>query len=657
LRVVCGCPIQKIRALGGLFAMWTLTIRSPQDELHEYVLKPGVNTLGRKEGSDICVIDESSSRSHAELLYYDDADKVIIKDLGSTNGTFVNGRRITKSHTLQHEDQVRIGNYVINLRSEESTMLTRLPQDTMHTRTLSRDLVLESLDRHAVLLYEAARQLNTVSDLDTALSEVSKLVEHSMGAKRCVVIMADEFDQLGERNIPASIANKVIEQRMALVIPNAQADPTMGKSATLFGIRSTMCVPVMTDEVVIAIIYVYKTLPQSNPFNTQDLKLAVAISHQAALTIQRARQIERLHGLRTLAMAFVKNLDQREIINTLLDLTVTQLYVDAAAVLLFDQQNQTLEYVTGKGISTEGYKNIRLQLGEGLAGRVASERQMVKVPDLSEGQEESLDPWFEEEGFVSYHAAPLIAKGRVKGVLEIFHRKPRITDPAWLEFLETLAGQAAIAIDNAELYRSLERTNRELELAYDTTLAGWAYALDLRDKETEYHTRRVTEMTVRLASALEVSESELEHVRRGAMLHDIGKMGIPDGILLKPGELIEEEWAIMRKHPQYAYEMLSSIEYLRPALEIPSCHHERWDGEGYPYGLKGAQIPLAARIFAVVDVWDALRSDRPYRDAWSAEKTKEYILAQAGTHFDPQIVDFFLSQEEFWQSGDIPGED
>jgi HD-GYP domain-containing protein (c-di-GMP phosphodiesterase class II) len=431
----------------------------------------------------------------------------------------------------------------------------------------------------------------------------------------------------------------------------------MGKSATLFGIRSTMCVPVMTDEVVIAIIYVYKTLPQSNPFNTQDLKLAVAISHQAALTIQRARQIERLHGLRTLAMAFVKNLDQREIINTLLDLTVTQLYVDAAAVLLFDQQNQTLEYVTGKGISTEGYKNIRLQLGEGLAGRVASERQMVKVPDLSEGQEESLDPWFEEEGFVSYHAVPLIAKGRVKGVLEIFHRKPRITDPAWLEFLETLAGQAAIAIDNAELYRSLERTNRELELAYDTTLAGWAYALDLRDKETEYHTRRVTEMTVRLASALEVSESELEHVRRGAMLHDIGKMGIPDGILLKPGELIEEEWAIMRKHPQYAYEMLSSIEYLRPALEIPSCHHERWDGEGYPYGLKGVQIPLAARIFAVVDVWDALRSDRPYRDAWSAEKTKEYILAQAGTHFDPQIVDFFLSQEEFWQSGDIPGED
>jgi len=179
-------------------------------------------------------------------------------------------------------------------------------------------------------------------------------------------------------------------------------------------------------------------------------------------------------------------------------------------------------------------------------------------------------------------------------------------------------------------------------LAYDTTLEGWARALELRDEETEGHSQRVTEMTLRLARAMGISDAELAHVRHGVLLHDIGKMGIPDGILFKPGSLTEEEWEIMRRHPTYAYELLSPIRYLRPALDIPYSHHEKWDGTGYPEGLKGEQIPLAARIFAVVDVWDALRADRPYRPAWSEEEVIEYIREQAGKHFDPQVVEIFL---------------
>ena len=212
--------------------------------------------------------------------------------------------------------------------------------------------------------------------------------------------------------------------------------------------------------------------------------------------------------------------------------------------------------------------------------------------------------------------------------------------PSW----KTLAGQAAIAIDNVvPAPRTSSGRNAESRaLAYDATIEGWARALDLRDKETEGHTRRVTEMALRLARALGLGGEELVHVRRGALLHDIGKLGVPDAVLLKPGELNEEEWAVMRRHPDYAHEWLSPIAFLRPALDIPYGHHERWDGAGYPRGLRGAAIPLAARLFAAVDVWDALRSDRPYRPAWPEGRVREHLRGLAGTHLDPAVVAAFL---------------
>ncbi|HWQ11211.1 MAG TPA: HD domain-containing phosphohydrolase [Roseiflexaceae bacterium] len=188
-----------------------------------------------------------------------------------------------------------------------------------------------------------------------------------------------------------------------------------------------------------------------------------------------------------------------------------------------------------------------------------------------------------------------------------------------------------------------QRAAAEISQAYDLTLEGWAHALDLRDKETEGHSRRVTELTVRLARMLGMDEEAITHVRRGALLHDIGKLGIPDRILLKPGKLTEEEWAVMRMHPVYAYEWLAPIAFLRPALDIPYCHHERWDGAGYPRGLAGEAIPLAARIFAVVDVWDAMTNDRPYRAALPTPEVFAHIRSQAGRHFDPQVVEAFLA--------------
>jgi putative two-component system response regulator len=188
---------------------------------------------------------------------------------------------------------------------------------------------------------------------------------------------------------------------------------------------------------------------------------------------------------------------------------------------------------------------------------------------------------------------------------------------------------------------NIEQAHEQLLAAYDATIAGWSNALDLRDKETEGHSQRVTDLTEKLARMMGISETELVYLRRGALLHDIGKLGVPDAILLKPESLTDEEWVIMRKHPQYAYDMIHPIEYLRPSLDIPYCHHEKWDGSGYPRGLKGEEIPLAARIFAIVDVWDALTSDRPYRPGWSNQQALEHILGQSGKHFDPQVVELF----------------
>jgi HD-GYP domain-containing protein (c-di-GMP phosphodiesterase class II) len=192
------------------------------------------------------------------------------------------------------------------------------------------------------------------------------------------------------------------------------------------------------------------------------------------------------------------------------------------------------------------------------------------------------------------------------------------------------------------LFKNLQSANYELTLAYDKTIEGWSRAINLRDKETEEHSRRVTELTFKLASRMGITQPELGHICRGAILHDIGKVAIPDSILLKPGPLTEEEWETMRRHPLIAVELLKSIEHLVPALDIPRSHHEKWNGMGYPDHLAGEDIPLAARLFAVVDVYDALTSERPYRSAWSQTETMKYISDQAGVHFDPQVVPAFI---------------
>jgi PAS domain S-box-containing protein len=355
-------------------------------------------------------------------------------------------------------------------------------------------------------------------------------------------------------------------------------------------------------------------------------------------------QLARLSALRAIDVAISGSTNLPLILRTILDQVIARLKVDAATILLLDPYLNMLTYSSSSGFMQKDIQQTSIHINDDdYASRIVRERRVISTHGLANAPElHGRAAALAAEGFTCYYGIPLVVKGQIKGVIEVFRRHCEGHDWEWVEFLQALANQTAIAIDNISLFENLQRSNFELSQAYETTIDGWSRALDLRDKETEGHSLRVTELTMRIARAMEIPESQLLAIRRGSMLHDIGKMGVPDHILLKPGPLTEAEWALMRKHPQFAFELLSPIEYLRNALDIPHYHHEKWDGSGYPDGLKGEEIPLPARIFAIVDVYDALTSERPYRAAWTREKVLNHIRDLAGSHFDPLVVEVFL---------------
>ncbi|MGB8214504.1 MAG: HD domain-containing phosphohydrolase [Anaerolineales bacterium] len=368
------------------------------------------------------------------------------------------------------------------------------------------------------------------------------------------------------------------------------------------------------------------------------------VTERVTAAEQGQLQLQRLSALHSIDAAIASSFDLKVTLSAILRQITGQLGVDAAEILLLNQQTGMLEFAAAHGFRTLNRQHIAMVVGQGYAGTAALDRRTVSVPILDEQQAGFLFlQGLAREKFASYYAIPLIAKNQVEGVLEIYHRSILRPTEDWFEFLATLAGQMALAIDNASLVHELQQTNIELSSAYDATIQGWSQALELRDAETEGHTRRVTDLIVRLIQAMGVEEVKIEHARRGAILHDIGKIAIPDSILLKPGPLDEHEWSVMRQHPQHAYDLLSPIPYLHPALPIPYCHHEKWDGSGYPRGLKGEEIPMVARIFSILDVYDALTSNRPYRQAWKREKALEYIQEQSGKYFDPRVVKAFMA--------------
>jgi putative nucleotidyltransferase with HDIG domain len=437
------------------------------------------------------------------------------------------------------------------------------------------------------------------------------------------------------------------------ISPKFSKDPmTILENNNFFGDGwGGVTVPIRTVTETIGVLVI--ALPTSNQIGPNHVRLISTLTEIAGNAIYRSNlferseeQVRRLTTLREVDTAITSSLDLNITLSIITEYLVAKMGVSAATVLVFNPDSQTLNPYAPTGF--KNHENVRLSknIGDGFAGEILLNRKAVFISDLS--TEPNLPPskTLKSEKFTSYYAIPLFSKGVAKGILETYFRQPFSPTTDWLDFLHTLAEQAIIAIDNAQLFENLQLSNQELSLAYDTTLEGWGKALELRDKETQGHTHRVTNLTLELARQMNISETDLLHIRRGALLHDIGKMGVPDNILHKEGPLTDEERFEMRKHPKYAYDLLYPISYLRPALDVPYCHHEWWDGSGYPRGLKGEGIPLSARIFAIIDVWDALLSDRPYRLAWEPKKVMKYIKDLSNIQFDPHIVDVFCKMIE-----------
>jgi len=522
--------------------------------------------------------------------------------------------------------------------------------------TRQRVMELETINRISLTLRSVSKQNEVLS---IVLNEALSILTTLHGSIQLYNRTTDSLEKIAEcgwftqviepsQNSGNGIAGKVFTSGEAYISREFANDPEVLASA-----RSLIpsgwggiCLPIRTTQQTLGVMIV--SVPSERELNKNESRLLSILSELTGAALQRmqlheqtVRRMEQLNALRGVDQAITSNLDLRLTLNILFTHTISQLGVDAVDVLLLHPGSNLLELVAGHGFHTLLFESVSLSAS--IARRAVMEHQTITVLDFeTANQNLQFGKFWKEEEFACYWCVPLIVKGEVKGVLEVYRRAAFTPDSEWLEFLEALAGQTAIAIDNAQLFENLQRANMDLSLAYEATIEGWSRAMDLRDHETEGHTLRVTDLTMKLAYAMHVNESQLIAIRRGALLHDIGKMGVPDAILLKEGKLTDGEWEIMHRHPEYAYNMLAPIEYLHPALEIPYCHHEKWIGTGYPRGLKGEEIPLTARIFAIVDVWDALTNDRPYRPAWSKEKTLDYIREQSGNHFDPKVVDAFL---------------
>jgi HD-GYP domain-containing protein (c-di-GMP phosphodiesterase class II) len=366
------------------------------------------------------------------------------------------------------------------------------------------------------------------------------------------------------------------------------------------------------------------------------------VSERVRSAEQIQRQVKRLAVLQAIDTAITASFDLKVTLAVILRQLINQLGADAADILVLNPTTHMLEYAAGQGFQTRKLQKVPLMIGQGCAGRAALERRTISIPDLGKQPvESSFTVELLQENFANYFAVPLIAKGQVKGVLETYHHAVLQPDDDWLDFLANIAGQTAMAIDSASLFQDLQRTNAELNLAYDATIESWAQILEISNRERGEQSTQVAELTIKLARSMGIAEKELIHFRRGALLHDIGNLGISEAILNKPDSLDEAELKTMQSHPRLAYQLLSHVNYLTPILDILLYHHERWDGSGYPDGLCGDQIPFPARLFAVVDVYDALTSPRPHRPAKSHQAAMNHLQQQSGKLFDPAVVSSF----------------
>jgi putative nucleotidyltransferase with HDIG domain len=563
----------------------------------------------------------------------------LTNNTGEVLNLLVNAKRLQEM-PIQALNTKQLQSRCDHIRLVESDLATLFQEEKKRVLQLGQ---LQKLSKELVGIYDPQRvkelAVEKVRDL-AGFSTCAILSVVDREDKKVRVIaksgFPDHFFLKDDPLMHISVVDEIIQTKKPVYfnLDDLQA-PRFLKKMLMAKVQSICAYPILINDSVDSIIV----------FGREETTLTGLLTDHVAIAIENAQLFEEIHlsfqrlaSLRSIDQAISNNRNLDSILEILINHVLQQLKVDAACVMIFNKDRETLQFRWGKGFAYKKYSGKEFAVNTTIAEQAIRVNHTVCYPSIDLRNYSHLN----RENFTSVACTPIFIQGKVEGVLEVFSKEPLRTSLDWIEFFETLAWQIAITIDNYDLFNGLQRSNQDLVDAYDATIQGWSHALDLRDKETEGHTQRVTEKALSLARKMNYPEEALVHMRRGALLHDIGKMSIPDRILLKEGPLTDEEWVIMRKHTDFAFELMAPIQYLWPALDIPYCHHEKWDGSGYPRGLKGEEIPLAARIFSVVDVWDALTSDRPYRKAWTHEAAITFIRSQRGKHFDPRVVDVFL---------------
>lgn len=616
------------------------------------------SNLGYRAGDDI-------SLNGFENVHPDDVEQ-IKKNIHTLmeNGSGVGEYRVRHrdGHWLFRSSKSRL----IRDRNDQPVSILTISRDITEKKYVENTLRIKT--RELEILFEISTHLSFVQNEAEILPHILDDAQSVLGADSMALILVEQDGKLlrialasGELKShigfvfqsTQGISGQVLKSRKVYItkdlIQDSDLIPPEMSAQVNFG--PAIFTPLLSGENITGILLSARKQERA-PFPPEAIRLLITISEMFGNAINRIhlhdetiRRLDHLETLRSVEHVIASSIDLRITLKILLNHTLAQFGVDAASVLLLHPQRKTLQFGAAQGFRTRLIEDANVQLNDDYAGRAVMERRVVQIFDRNEIIHNSpfLQLW-DKEDFVGYICMPLIAKGEVKGVLEVYQRTPFHPDDEWIGFLETLAGQAAISIDNTQLFDDLQNANMELAIAYDATIEGWSRAMDLRDKESEGHTKRVTQLTLSLAKAMNVPDRDLLHIRRGALLHDIGKMGIPDNILFKQGKLTKKESKIMEQHTVFACDMLEPIHYLRYSLDIPYCHHEKWDGTGYPRGLKGEEIPLAARIFAVADAWDMLTASRLHHKPMSKKEALIFIKEQSGLHFDPQVVQIFLKE-------------
>jgi PAS domain S-box-containing protein len=538
------------------------------------------------------------------------------------------------------------------------------------TRQLNEQLVaLRQREHELTSVLDLAQALRQVHQREAIYETVQQYLLNAIGAQGAsMAILDDEMQELvyapssGIFRIQSGIRIKfgigaagwVINNKKVYLNNSVLSDPGPTLIKLTGGATALMIAPMIIDDHVIGMI----EAGAFRPWSEDDVRIFTAMTeiaayaiHRELLSEQKEGQLKRLNTLREIDRMITGNFDPQNIMAFLLNQIVNQTDVDAADILLSSEGSSAIDYGHGIGFYQPKLRESLAVIHPGPAEAVMINNEPIFIANIGQSSRwSSFFQLFKAEKFESYFAVPLRAKGQTLGALQVYKRGLIRKDAEWLEFIQALAQQTAIAIENAQLIDKLQKANREMMFAYDRTIEGWAKALEIRDHITGEHSQKVMQWTMTMAQAMGIRKSEeLTHIKRGALLHDIGKMGISDAVLQKPGKLSDEEWVEMRKHPQYAFDLLYPIEFLRPALEIPLYHHERWDGSGYPKGLKGKEIPLSARIFTVIDVYNAITTERPYGKPWPRAKAIAYIVENSGVLFDPEVVQVFLRMKDHFE--------